>query len=395
VTEFEEALSLTGDIYDAALDPGHWPEILKRIAGFVGGTAAALVSQDIVARKGFFHFSWGDDPLSTRLYFDRYISLNPILVPLMLLKEGDVRSASTLIPIDKFRQTRFYKEWAQPAGYGDATIAVIEKSPAVVTHVTVSHADRDSPVDGKPRRRLELLTPHIRRAIAIGNLLSMRRIEAEALGDAVDALAAAVFLVREDGHLVHANATGRAMLASGNMVCLHDGTINACGASARRTLRETIAEATAGSLAVRPGGVAVPLIGADSERYIAHVLPLVSGRRRQAGRSMRAGAAVFVHKAVLDGLLPIEAVAREFLLSPAELRVLVAVMEVSGSVPDIAAVLGIAEATVKTHLRRLFEKTGTKRQAELIKVVAGYSNPMLRSVGQPPSRVMPQGHPIG
>ena len=42
-----------------------------------------------------------------------------------------------------------------------------------------------------------------------------------------------------------------------------------------------------------------------------------------------------------------------------------------------ASVLGIAEPTVKTHLKRLFEKTGTHRQADLVKLVAGFSNPLL------------------
>jgi len=38
--------------------------------------------------------------------------------------------------------------------------------------------------------------------------------------------------------------------------------------------------------------------------------------------------------------------------------------------------LGVADTTVKTHLRRLFEKTGTNRQADLVKLVAGYSMPL-------------------
>jgi DNA-binding CsgD family transcriptional regulator len=34
--------------------------------------------------------------------------------------------------------------------------------------------------------------------------------------------------------------------------------------------------------------------------------------------------------------------------------------------------LGISEATAKTHLHHVFEKTGTSRQADLVKLVAGY-----------------------
>ena len=34
-----------------------------------------------------------------------------------------------------------------------------------------------------------------------------------------------------------------------------------------------------------------------------------------------------------------------------------------------AALLGIAEPTARTHLRRIFEKTGTKRQADLVRLI--------------------------
>ncbi len=69
-------------------------------------------------------------------------------------------------------------------------------------------------------------------------------------------------------------------------------------------------------------------------------------------------AAVFVHKAALDTPSPPEVIAKAYKLTPTELRVLLAIVEVGG-VPEVAEALGIAETTVKTHLGRVFEKTGT------------------------------------
>jgi DNA-binding CsgD family transcriptional regulator len=37
--------------------------------------------------------------------------------------------------------------------------------------------------------------------------------------------------------------------------------------------------------------------------------------------------------------------------------------------------LGVSQSTVKTHLGHLFEKTGTRRQAELVKLTAGFEIP--------------------
>jgi len=80
---------------------------------------------------------------------------------------------------------------------------------------------------------------------------------------------------------------------------------------------------------------------------------------------------LFVHKAALKTSSPPEAIAKAYDLTPSELRVLLAIVEVGG-VPELAEALGIGETTVKTHLGRLYEKTGARGQAELVKLVAGF-----------------------
>ena len=71
-----------------------------------------------------------------------------------------------------------------------------------------------------------------------------------------------------------------------------------------------------------------------------------------------------------------EIIARAYNLTPTELRVLMAIVEVGG-VPEVAVALGVAESTVKTHLGNLFVKTGARRQADLVKIVAGFATPLI------------------
>jgi DNA-binding CsgD family transcriptional regulator len=106
------------------------------------------------------------------------------------------------------------------------------------------------------------------------------------------------------------------------------------------------------------------------------VLPLTAGMRRKAGTSYAAVAAVFVRKAALDAPSLLEAIAKRHQLTPSELRVLLAIVEIGG-VPEVAKALGISETTVKTHLRHVFEKTGTTRQADLVKLVVRFANPLV------------------
>jgi hypothetical protein len=59
-------------------------------------------------------------------------------------------------------------------------------------------------------------------------------------------------------------------------------------------------------------------------------------------------------------------------------------------VPKVSEAMGISASTVKTHLRRLFAKTGTDRQADLVKLVAAYANPILVP-SVPPSSTLLEG----
>jgi DNA-binding CsgD family transcriptional regulator len=83
-----------------------------------------------------------------------------------------------------------------------------------------------------------------------------------------------------------------------------------------------------------------------------------------------------VQKASLDMPSPQEVIAKFYKLTPTERRVLFAIVDIGG-VPEVAEAMGISTSTVKTHLRRLFAKTGTDRQADLVKLVAGYANPLV------------------
>ena len=110
---------------------------------------------------------------------------------------------------------------------------------------------------------------------------------------------------------------------------------------------------------------------------MANVLPLTSGARRAAGTRYSAVAAVFIAEAGRQGTLPYDMIAQRYQLTAAELRVLFGIVEIGG-VPEVAAAFGVADATIKTHVSRLYEKTGTGRQADLVRLVAGFSMPVAR-----------------
>jgi DNA-binding CsgD family transcriptional regulator len=376
MAEADQVSDLIGDIYDASLDPNLWPQVLERTCGYVKGMTSALMAQDSAQGSAQFYFLWGDDPHYTRLYNDTYVKLSPVLVPTLLYaKVGDILGTSDLIPYEEFLASRFYKEWAAPQGIVDAVIAALEKSATSYAVVVVQRHERDGLVDDEAKRRMGMLAPHFRRAVAIGKVIDLHTVEAATIADTLDGMAAGMFLVDADARIVHANARGQSMLADGDILRGLGGRLTATDSRPDQALRDVFAAADAGDAAVGVKGIAVPLTARGGAQWIAHVLPLTSGARRQAGKSYAAVAAVFVRQATLDLPCPLATIAELYRLTPAEMRVLMAIVEVGG-VPEVAPMLGISETTVKTHLQRVFDKTGTNRQADLVKLIAGFMTPL-------------------
>ena len=285
-------------------------------------------------------------------------------------------STADLVPYEEFRRGRFYREWARPHGWVDIASAVIEKSATSCTFLSVVRHKASGLVDAEMRRRMALLIPHVRRALLIGKTLHHKEAEAICFTDILDGLSAGMILVDATGRIVHANAAGNTILAAADFLrktaC---GRLVAGSAPVNVALREILLAAGAGDAALGVKGVALPLTAQSGERYVAHVLPLTSGARRDAGLAYNAVAALFVRKAALEAFSPSEVIGEMYKLTPTELRVLLAIVDVGG-VPEVAASLGVAATTIKTHLSRLFEKTGVGRQADLVKLVAGFSTPL-------------------
>ena len=366
--------TLIGDIYDAVIDPAQRNDVLDKIANFTGGHSGGLLSKHSLSKSEVLYCYVGADPNSLQVYSESYPKLDPTAdSPCFGVEQ--VVSATDLVPYEEFRRGRFYREWARPHGWVDVASAVIEKSATSCTFLSVVRHEANGLVDDEMRRRMALLIPHVRRALLIGKTIHRKQTEAVCFSDVLDGLSSGMILVDASGRIVHTNNAGNAILDAGDFLRAVCGRLVASDLAINAALREILVAANAGDAALGVKGIALPLSAHDGERYVAHVLPLTSGARREAGLAYNAVAALFIRKASLEPFSPPEVIGEMYKLTPTELRVLLAIVDIGG-VPEVAAALGVAVTTVKTHLSRLFEKTGVARQADLVKLVAGFSTPL-------------------
>lgn len=364
--------SLIGEIYDAAVDPGLRSGALEQISHFVGGCAAMIVSRDSARLSIEIHQHFGTDARFRQLYRDRYVELDPLLDCHLNLAPERTIGVTDVMPYADFLETSFYRDWVEPQGAVDLATIALEKTVARTTVLQVLRHRSRGTVDEAMRERMRLLAPHIQRSQIMGRQIRARSHTVDDLADVLDGLNTAICLLDTDGRVVHANAACRRLFADANLLAMVGDRI-----VARNTQTDKIFR----SLCEIDGGARRQIelaTSADGQHYLLHAFPLK--RDRNLPRDV-AATMLFVQRASMLPLLAADAIAAAFRLTPSELRVLMAIIEIGG-VPDIAAKLGIAETTVKTHLGRLFEKTGAGRQADLVKIAAGFAVPFaLRASG--------------
>jgi len=365
---------LIGHIYDAALDAALWPGVLAGIGEFVGGHAGGIVSKHSVSKAGTPYYHFGVDPHYVQVYADTHSKIDPVST-LPFFDVEQIVSFPELVPYDEFCDGRFFHEWMRPQGLVDAASSVLEKSTLSCSFLTILRDETRGIVDDEMRRRMALVVPHVRRAVLISKVIDLTQAEAATFADMLDGLSAGMFLVAADGRVVHANAAGHGMLNAGDVLRSIRGRLATSDEQAENALRESLTAANHGDAEIGVKGIALSLSAQNGEHYVAHVLPLTSGARRFTGDAYTATAAMFVRKAALEGPLAPEIIATTYNLTPTELRVLLAIVEVGG-IPEVATALGVADSTIKTHVGRLFGKTGVSRQADLVKLVAGFSTPL-------------------
>lgn len=367
-----------GEIYDAALDPTAWTRVIEATGRLTRTCAGTLASLDVLRPATWAaNITFGYDPTLLEAFNDKYARLSPANKFILQQPLGEPGAVSRVMRYEDFTESIMYKEWAQPQGLVDSIGLNIEKSATALVHLGLARHESVGITDEACIETLKLLYPHYRRSVVIGRVVDLAKVEATAIADTLDGLAAGVFLVDREMRLVHTNRAGEGMLRQGAAVHKAWDSLSSSDGTAARALRGTCAAISRDS-ALGEQGVSVAIRGRDREPYVAHVLPLTSGARERGGRFYGAVAAVFVRSARLERPSALDAMAQLYGLTPAEIKMLVGIVELGG-VPAVAQANGVSQNTVKSHLKQVFDKTGASRQADLVKLMAGIISPLAQS----------------
>ncbi|MBZ9701822.1 MULTISPECIES: helix-turn-helix transcriptional regulator [unclassified Mesorhizobium] len=370
--------SIIGDIYDCVLNPEGWAGVMTRITTAMDAAYTTIALASTADNHGRFAAQSPWDPVQMRVLQDYDFDAIPGLKTAVI---GDVDTpvaTLSLMSEAELGQTAFFQNWAKPQGLREACITkFVHTSDRIGLMGCTTWADRGI-ISAEDQHFLALLSPHLRRASLIGDLLDQARVTASLYRQALDNLAVPVVLAGANGAILHANGAAERMLSAQGPILSRNGLLQAQNPAVARALLEAIASAANADASLGARGIGLPVSAAGRPAAVAYVLPLTEGTARAAFRP--ACAAVFISTTTSASPLPEAVLTTLFDLTPAEARVLLRIG--SGlSASKSALALGIGENTLKTHLNRIFAKTGTRRQADLVKLVSDIGTPLAAHSG--------------
>jgi DNA-binding CsgD family transcriptional regulator len=369
----DEYSAVVDQVYEASLDRSAWERTLEATCRFVGASKSALSAYSSRDRYEL-QVHAGYEPGWIDLLNRKYAAMNPVAASQEGREVGEVYSLSGLGLIGAFAGDPMYEEWIKPQGIYDVAEIVLDRSMAHAGTLTFSRVEAEGVFTPEAIERVRLLFPHMRRSVLISRVLKMRRRGEDELAEVIGSLAAGVFILAASGEVLRRNAAGEALLGGRGLAAPPGSRLKFAAAAADRAFVEALRGAAAGAAALGGKGVSIPLDDAVGAKHVAHLLPLSAALAEDDLRIQGAAIAVFVSPANPDLTRALGVLAATYKLTAAERRVALALVEI-GSTPMIADALGVSVATVRTHLRSLYQKTGARRQTEIVNLLRGLVSP--------------------
>ena len=343
---------LVGSIYDCAANPELWPDALGQIRDAFDAAYVAFGFADYIPALHGLPVVWVRR--SSEWNEEWLERLNPLLniIPgaqaLLKLSVDVAWTQLTQLPEEEFQKTEFHNIWVKPQRLRDClNINYLKRDHLNGVMSMPTFANRE-PISNDQRRLAETLSPHIRRAVLINDMTDKGKLALTLYRQVLDQLSVAVFVVGLGRRIIFTNASGDAMLSTGNHVHSVGGVLAAKNSNGKSSaLHEAIDRAAAGDTAIGIYGIGVPLIAANGERSAAYVLPITGKDIRE---EMGMGhCAVFISQRAEQQPMAIEILRTLFDLSPAEARVSTLVAKGEGPAM-IAEGVGLSINTVRSHL---------------------------------------------
>jgi DNA-binding CsgD family transcriptional regulator/PAS domain-containing protein len=284
---------------------------------------------------------------------------------------GEPISAETFTAPHEFEQTDFYRVILAPQRLRHSVILTLLRDEERVAAAAFLRTAQAGPFTDAEFDLLRQLAPHLQRALKLTLRIEYLRKQSMALAEALNISATGMLLADAQGHVIFVNPAAARILKEADGLSLRSGRLIVEDPAARRALGGALTRtglATDRTEMAGMEGASALLVPRPTERQAYNLLvwPLRLGVGALPVDAP--SALIVVTDPVSSSRPPLEALATIYGFTPTETALASRLVE-GRTLTESASQLGITMNTVKTHMKQLFAKTNTRRQAELIRLI--------------------------
>ncbi|MDZ4374164.1 MAG: helix-turn-helix transcriptional regulator [Phenylobacterium sp.] len=337
------------EIYDAGFDRERFRVLLGKIVKSLGAQSGLLGWIDM-KRQARFQVEVGNDPVFLRSYAETYAQ-HDVLQPLLgAAPEGVLMHVYDDLQRPEIRESVFYREWLAPQGVVDNIAVNLIKRDGMFAPVAIVRTGDAPPFGEAEKAALAALAPHLRRAVYIQSRLIHQANLVGGYQRIARGSRNGLVLLDEDLRVLDVDPETQVMV--GLPIDQPLGP-----AAAERAIAAAIKDAAPVALRLPSETDAGPTL-----LFVARPVD----RDPFGDMAVGPGVAYAVHVLRVDrpAAIAFASLASIHGLTPTELRVITDAFT-HADLTRLGERLGMARATARTHLHRIYDKTGTKGFADL------------------------------
>ncbi len=357
--------------YSAAVDPAVWPQAVRSMSRRYEAIAAGLYVADFAARRVEMLSVQGIDPSYVKSYVDDHLCDNPWSIDAMQAV-GRIRTDTSLDDHHRrpgyYRSTALFNDWMKPQDFIYTLGVNLSAEPTRQTKLFLYRPRCAGPYTARDVAAFRRLIRHLINAVKVADRFAAARREAGELRHVLDRLRFGVVLLADNGSVLEANAFAAQLFERRDGLAVIQGQLVAThrpsGAALTRTLRAAV-DVHRGIDADAPEPCDLER-GNGIQPLSALALPLPKGPDVFGVR--RAAVALLVTDPGVETRVPVERLRQRFRLTSSEARLAAALMQ-GQRLRDAAEQAGLTYETARWYLKSTFQKTGTTRQADLVRLL--------------------------
>jgi len=361
--------ALIGIIYDAATDPGLWPDVLKQLAQLTASDSGILLYQDNQLKFANSFSSYGLSDYWLQKYNAEYGESDPSLAIIASVPTGQLTSTHLASDNDFFYDSKTYKEFYLPQNIKHLAGSCLIKNEHRSALIGLQRSSEKPEFELETLATLGEIVPHIQRALHIRKLFIEAQAKSDSMAEGINNIQTGIFLFDNTGHVIFTNDSAKAIIKHHPAIKLSEGSLLATSSLSKRKLSLAIKEAVQNGLNLThqtPASFALKHSDASSLPIL--VMPIHQSNFSESFMQGIATAIMMITNPEHMFLTSPELLSTVYDFTHTEAQI--AIDLTNALTPaGIAKSRTVSEATVRTHIRAIYNKMGITSHAQLVKTI--------------------------